>query len=90
MFSELPVLSPQIDIEAVIGRQPDVIVAGSGEGRESWLNEWRKWPSIPAVRHQQLYAINADLIVRHTMRILQGAEIMCDALQKAREFKVEK
>lgn len=87
VFADLPVLSPQVDIEAVISRNPQVIVAGSGEAREDWLDNWKKWSSISAVKHQQLYAINADLIVRHTTRIAQGAEIMCAALQKAREAK---
>jgi len=85
VFAELKVLSPQIDIESVISRNPEVIVAGAGETREDWLLSWKKWSSIKAVNDNQLYGIDADLIVRHTTRILQGAELMCDALQKARE-----
>ena len=85
IFAELKVLSPQIDIESVISRNPEVIVAGAGETREDWLQNWQNWPSIKAVNDNQLYGIDADLIVRHTTRILQGANLMCEALQKARE-----
>jgi len=84
IFKELNVISPQVDIESVIRRNPDVIIAGIGEGRTDWLSEWLRWPNIKAVREHQVYGINADLIVRHTPRILQGAEMMCGYLQQAR------
>lgn len=84
IFKELSVLSPQVDIESVIARNPDVIVAGIGESRDDWLSNWSTWKSINAVKNEQLYGIDADLIVRHTLRILQGAELMCQALQGAR------
>ena len=84
IFKELNVLSPQVDIEAVIARNPDVIIAGAGESRENWLVNWEKWTSINAVKNKQLYGINADIIVRHSPRILQGANLICDALHRAR------
>jgi len=84
IFKELGVLSPQVDIESVITRNPDVIVVGAGKNRNGWLKNWEKWSSINAVSNKQLYGINADLIVRHTPRILQGARQMCEAIQKAR------
>lgn len=84
IFKELSILSPQVDIESVIARNPDVIVAGIGESRDDWLSNWSTWKSINAVKNEQLYGIDADLIVRHTFRILQGAELMCQALQDAR------
>lgn len=87
VFAELSVVSPQIDRESVISRNPDVIVAGVGDGREGWLGNWKKWGSINAVKNNQLYGIDADLIVRHTPRILQGASLMCDALLKASRIK---
>ena len=87
VFAELSVVSPQIDRESVISRNPDVIVAGIGKGREDWLDNWKKWQSINAVKNQQIYGVDADLIVRHTPRILQGAKLMCDALLKASRIK---
>jgi len=87
IFKELSILSPQVDIESVIVRNPDVIVAGIGESRDDWLSNWSAWTSINAVKNNQLYGIEADLIVRHTLRILQGAELMCQALQDARNAK---
>lgn len=85
IFNGLSALSPQIDIEAVIARNPQIIVAGADKIRENWLNNWKKWASIDAVKNNQLYGIDADLIVRHTPRILQGARTMCESIDKARK-----
>lgn len=84
VFSGLAILSPQVDVESVIAATPDVIVVGLAEGRGGWLQDWQKWTTIPAVKNKQLYGIEADLIVRHTPRILQGATLMCEAIEKAR------
>ena len=84
VFKSVQALSPQIDIESVLEKNPDVIVAGMAEGRGDWLNAWNKWPRLNAVKNEHVYAINADLIVRHTPRILQGARKMCDILDKVR------
>lgn len=85
VFHSLSVLSPQIGIESVLQKNPDVIVAGMSKGRQHWLDDWLKWPALKAVKNQQLYAINADLIVRHTPRILQGARKMCFILDRTRK-----
>ena len=84
VFKDLNVLSPQVSVEAVIEQDPDAIIAGTGEGRSHWLGEWKKWQAMKAVKNQHLYAINADVIVRHTPRILQGAEMLCQHLDKVR------
>ncbi len=84
VFGSLPVLAPKINIEAVIQAAPDVIIAGTNKGRTTWLPAWNKWKVIPAVKHHQVYGINADLIVRHTPRILLGAEKMCEYIDKGR------
>jgi iron complex transport system substrate-binding protein len=84
VFSDLKVLSPQITIESVIAKNPDVIFYGSHETREDWADDWRKWPNIKAVANNHLFGIHADLIVRHTPRILQGAKQMCEHLESVR------
>ncbi|MDH5484430.1 MAG: cobalamin-binding protein [Gammaproteobacteria bacterium] len=85
VFGELPMLAPRVDIEAVMAKDPDVIVAGMAEGREDWLQEWLKWPVLKAVKQGHVYSIDAELIVRQTPRIVQGAEKMCEHLNHVRE-----
>jgi len=40
---------------------------------------------MTAVRNDQLYFIPPDILQRHTPRIIEGATLMCEKLQQARE-----
>ncbi len=86
IFSDAIPMAPRINIESVIRRDPDVIIAsGHGEQRPDWLDEWLQWPSISAVQNGHLYFIPPDILQRHTVRILDGAERMCKLLDTARK-----
>jgi iron complex transport system substrate-binding protein len=52
--------------------------------RPDWLDEWKRWPKLTAVRRGNLYFIPPELIQRPTPRVLDGAEQMCAALDDAR------
>ena len=84
VFNDLTILAPQVAIEAVIAQNPDAIIMGTHEVREDWSVTWRKWKSIKAVENNHLFGIHADLIVRHTPRILLGAREMCEHLARVR------
>lgn len=85
VFAGLPTLAPTVTAEAVIAANPDVIVAsGMGEARPEWLDDWRRWPSLAAVSRDDLYFIPPELIQRHTPRILDGTEKLCQHLESAR------
>ena len=85
VFSGLPALAPQINVEAVLVADPDVIVIGSDDtGRSAELQAWRQWPAMRAVARDQLHTIRRELLVRQCRRILDGAEQMCGVLAKVR------
>jgi len=85
VFAELPALVPKLGMEAVLVADPQAIVAGVHEpGDTSWQQDWRRWPQLRAVRHQHLISVVADLLQRHTLRILDGAEQLCKALDGVR------
>lgn len=86
VFSDGVVMAPKINIESVIRLNPEVIVAsGMGQAKPEWLDDWRHWGQLQSVRQQQLYFIPPDLIQRHTPRVLDGAQMMCEQLAKARQ-----
>lgn len=79
-------LAPKISVEAVLQRRPEVIIAsGMDISRPEWLDDWRRWPQLPAVSNDNLYHIPPDLVQRHTPRALDGAEQMCTQLDQARQ-----
>ena len=54
-FADLPRRAPAIGIEAVIARNPDIIIAAAPPGSgASWLKEWKRFPSLRAVRTGRL------------------------------------
>jgi iron complex transport system substrate-binding protein len=84
-FADAEVIAPIISLESVLVRNPQTIIAsGMGTQRPDWLDDWLKWTSLEAVKKQNLFFIPPDLLQRHTVRILQGAQILCDQLENVR------
>lgn len=88
VFADAGALAPTITREAVLGADPEAIVAsGMGASRPEWLDAWRQWPGLAAVRAGHLYYVHPDLLQRHGPRILEGAERLCRHLQRVREAR---
>ena len=85
VFADLERLAPRISREAVLERNPDVIIGGGmGEDNPAWVQAWQRWPQLTAVAQNQLFFIPPSLIQRHTLRLLQGTRLLCDQLERAR------
>ena len=85
VFGALDALAPTVTVEAVIAANPEAIVAsGMGEARPEWLDDWRRWTAMTAVARGNLFFVPPDLIQRHTPRLLDGAERLCQHLETAR------
>jgi iron complex transport system substrate-binding protein len=85
VFAALPLLVPEVDREAVLRANPEAIVAsGSNDAQPQWLEMWKGFPGLAAAARGQLYAIPADLIQRHTPRLLDGAGRLCGMLEATR------
>ena len=85
VFGALDALAPTVTVEAVIAANPEAIIAsGMGKARPEWLDDWRRWTSLTAVARDNLFFVQPDLIQRHTPRLLDGAERLCQHLETAR------
>ncbi|MHB1427457.1 MAG: cobalamin-binding protein [Rhodocyclaceae bacterium] len=85
VFADLKPLAPKVTVEAVLAADPEVIIAsGMGESRPEWLDDWRQWQSMTAVKRDNLFFVQPDLIQRHTPRLVEGAERLCAHLDVAR------
>jgi ABC-type Fe3+-hydroxamate transport system, periplasmic component len=85
VFAELPALAPTVDVEAVLAADPEAIIAsGMDLSRPEWLDDWRRWPQLQAVRRGNLLFVPPDLLQRHSPRILDGAESVCRQLERVR------
>ncbi len=86
VFDTLEPIAPTVSVEAVIAADPQVIInSASDENNEAQLAAWKRWTTISAVRHDNLFGIPSDLIARPTPRIVEGVERLCRLLDVARE-----
>ena len=85
VFANAARLIPRITHEAVLLRNPEVIIAGGmGERNAHWLEYWRAYPELLATQQDNLYFVPPSLIQRPTPRLLEGAALLCEKLDHAR------
>jgi iron complex transport system substrate-binding protein len=84
VFGDLQELGPVIDTEAVIARNPDIIVAAAppNEGA-SWLAEWKRFGSLNAVRAGRLVAFEDQRLSRLGPSVVPATAALCKALATA-------
>jgi len=82
VFAELPVISPQISLEAVFEQDPQVIVTGPVNGGAE--SPWMEWPQLQAVNNEALVTVDPDTMHRPTPSLLIGARRLCQDLDQLR------
>lgn len=88
VFGQLTTLAPDVSIEAVLAANPETIIAsGMGESRPDWLDDWKRWPQLQAVKRDNLFFVPPELIQRHTPRLLDGTEMLCKHLETVRSHR---
>ncbi len=88
VFGQLTLLAPTVTVEAVLAQDPEAIVAsGMDAARPEWLDDWKIWRKMTAVSRGNLFFVPPELIQRHTLRLLDGAEMLCRHLQTARTHR---
>ena len=88
IFGHLNKMAPTVSVEAILEADPEAIIAtGMGDAKPEWLKDWDKWPRLTAVKRNNLFHINPDIMQRHTPRILDGAERLCAHLDTARSHR---
>jgi iron complex transport system substrate-binding protein len=84
VFESIRVPAPQVSVEAVVAARPEVIVAGAdGAVRPAFLDDWRRWRDVPAVRAGRLHVVDADRLHRPGPRFVEGLEALCEAIAGA-------
>lgn len=88
VFKNLDAMAPVVTTESVLGENPQIITGGvfpfpaedPGE-----LSAWRRWTRIDAVRDNHLYQLDASIMGRPTPRILEGVDMLCERIDRARQ-----
>ena len=83
-FADLPEAGPVVDIEAVIARDPDIIVAAAPPGESAaWLVDWKRFPTLKAVREGRLVAFEDQALSRLGPSVIDATEALCRAIARA-------
>ena len=77
VFADLKLPAPQVSIEAVLQRNPDVIIAGT----QGQLDAWKAWPQIDAVKHGRLLLLNDKGLERPSGQMLEATGKLCEQLK---------
>ena len=86
IFAEVTTLAPRENIESVLALAPEAIIAsGMRDTRPHWLDDWQRYPTLPAVRDGGLFFVNPDYLERPTARVLLGARSLCEQLDSLRK-----
>lgn len=83
VFGDLNTFAPTVSREAVIGANPQLIVA-SGPQAATWLDAWRRFRQVSAVRHDQLVVLPSDALSLMGVDVLDGVAQLCAAMDTAR------
>jgi iron complex transport system substrate-binding protein len=86
VFADLPEAGPVVDTEAVIARNPDIILAAAppGEGA-AWLADWKRFPMLAAVRGRGLVAFEDQALSRLGPSVIDATEKLCRTIARVRD-----
>ncbi len=78
VFADLPQRAPAIGIDAVIARDPDIIIAAPPPGTgASWLAEWQRFPFLRAVRTGRLLSFEDQRLSQLGPGIVDATASLC-------------
>ena len=83
VFADLPEPGPLVDTEAVIGRNPDIILAAAppGEGA-AWVADWQRFAGLAAVRNHRVVAFENQALSRLGPSVLDATEELCRTIAR--------
>jgi iron complex transport system substrate-binding protein len=81
VFGDLKDQGPSVSTEAVIGRDPQIIVAVAPPGvSQEWLAEWKRFGTLRAVRDGRLVPFEDRRLSRLGPSAVGGTEALCEAI----------
>lgn len=83
IFDELEEFAPPVSVEAVLDRDPEVMLAGANLG-EGAFEDWQRWPNMAANRFGNQFLLPDETVGRPSPRLTMAARSVCLALDQGR------
>ena len=88
IFGYLSAAAPTLSTEAVIQENPELILTGDSENQAgSGVEQWKGFTTMLAVKNHNLVAVDGDQLNRAGPRIIDGAKLVCEAMELARNHR---
>ena len=85
IFAELGTAAPAVTREAVLARAPALIIASAPpDAAQAWIDEWRRFPALAAVRDSRLVAYSDERIDRMGPSVIAATADLCALVETAR------
>jgi iron complex transport system substrate-binding protein len=88
IFARLPVTAPVVSVEGVLQENPEAIFA-TAEKNYGGVSMWRPYGTLLAVRNDNLFTIDGNLLNRSGPRMIAGAATLCEKLELARQHRAK-
>jgi len=89
VFADLPEPSPVVDIEAVIARNPDIIIAAGPPGESAaWAADWKRFSTLAAVRNGRVVAFEDQGLSRLGPSVVDATEQLCRTIARVKPSRV--
>jgi len=86
VFARLPVTAPVVSVEGVLQENPEAIFA-TAEKNYGGVSMWKPYATLTAVRNDNLFTIDGNLLNRAGPRMIAGAAMLCEKLELARSHR---
>ena len=86
IFADLKVTAPVVSIEAVLQANPEAIF-GTLEKNYASVDLWKPYTTMLAVKNDNLFRLQRDLLYRAGPRMLQGTRELCEKIEEARQHR---
>ena len=86
IYAGMKVTAPVVSFESVLGEDPEAIVStGERSKEDGGVAVWRPFTSMTAVRRDNLFRLDGNLLNRAGPRMIAGTAALCEKLELARQ-----
>lgn len=88
LFDDVETAAPAVTREAALARDPELIIAsGPADIANAWIEEWRRFPTLTAVRRGKLVTHTDARIDRMGPSVIAATANLCAVIDAARPAK---
>jgi iron complex transport system substrate-binding protein len=88
IFAPMKVTAPVVGVESVLQEDPEAIFStGERSKDDGGVNIWKAFPGMTAVKRNNLFRIDGNLLNRAGPRMVAGTAALCEKLELARQHR---